>query len=421
MTPRERLQAVLEHRPADRLCVDLGAGGQTGIGVCALHRLRQAILHDRDYLVKVYEPYQMLGQVDDDLRRALALDVVGIPTRCTMFGFTTDGWKPFTMPDGTTCLVPGGFNVTRDNNGDYLMHPQGDLTCPPCARMPSDGYFFDSIPRQRPILEDQLDPNDNLEEFEVLSEQDLQYYHEQVTRAYQDSDYGIYLTIGGAAFGDIALVPAPWLKDPKGIRDVEEWYISLVKRPWYIKAVFDRQLEIALKNIELLAGRLGNRVQVAFVSGTDFGTQESTFCSLQTFRDLFKPYLKAVCDQIHRLTNWKVFVHSCGAIYPLIPELIEAGVDVLNPVQCSAAGMDPRQLKKEFGKDLVFWGGGVDTQRTLPFGSPEEVYRQVRERIDIFFEDGTGYVFSPIHNILSNVPVENILAMFKAVNDARGL
>jgi len=128
-----------------------------------------------------------------------------------------------------------------------------------------------------------------------------------------------------------------------------------------------------------------------------------------------------VCDQIHRLTKWKVFVHSCGAIYPLIPEFIDAGVDILNPVQCSAAGMDPKRLKREFGRDLVFWGAGVDTQNTLPFGTPDEVYREVRQRIEVFFEDGTGYVFSPIHNILSNVPVENILAMFKAVNDARGL
>lgn len=421
MTPRERLKATLEHRPVDRLCVDLGAGGQTGIGICALHRLRQAILGTRQDLVRVWEPYQMLGEVDEDLRKALALDVIGIPTPCTMFGFKNEGWKRFTMPDGTPCLVPGSFNVTRDSNGDYLMHPLGDTSLPPCARMPYDGYFFDSIPRQRPINEQDLDPADNTEEFTCLTDEDLAYYKDQVDTAYSQTDYGIYLTIGGAAFGDIALVPAPWLADPKGIRDVEEWYISTVSRRWYIEAVFDRQLEVALANIELLARTLGNKVHVAFVSGTDFGTQESTFCSVETFRQLYKPYLKAVCDHIHKLTNWKVFIHSCGAIYRLIPEFIDAGVDVLNPVQCSAAGMDPKRLKREFGKDIVFWGGGVDTQRTLPFGSPDEVYRQVRERIDIFFEDGTGYVFNATHNILSNVPVENILAMFRAVNDARGL
>jgi uroporphyrinogen-III decarboxylase len=125
-------------------------------------------------------------------------------------------------------------------------------------------------------------------------------------------------------------------------------------------------------------------------------------------------------DKIHELTGWKIFIHSCGAIHDLIPDLIEAGFDVLNPVQVSATGADAKRLKSEFGKDLVFWGGGVDTQKTLPFGTPEEVYREVRERIDIFSEGG-GYIFNSIHNILSNVQVENILAMFRAVNDARGI
>jgi len=421
MTPRERLQATLNHKPVDRLCVDMGAGGQTGIGVCALHRLRQAVLGDPDYRVRVHEPYQMLGEVDDALREALGLDVIGVPTPGTMFGYRAQGWKPFTMPDGTPCLVPGRFNFTRDPSGDYLMYPEGDTSVPPCARMTYDGYFFDSVRRQDPIDEDQLDPKDNLEEFGPISDGDVRYYVDAVDRAYNRSNYGIYITIGGAAFGDIALVPAPWLKHPKGIRDVEEWYISTFTRPAHVKAVFERQCEIALANIERLAKALGNKVQVAFVSGTDFGTQSSTFCSVETFRDLYKPYMKAVCDQIHRLTTWKVFFHSCGAVYPLIPDFIDAGVDVLNPVQCSATGMDPKQLKKEFGKDLVFWGGGVDTQKTLPFGTPDEVYREVRERIDVFFEDGTGFVFNTIHNILSNVPVENILAMFRAVNDARGL
>ena len=184
-----------------------------------------------------------------------------------------------------------------------------------------------------------------------------------------------------------------------------------------MRQVFERQCECALKNIELLAGAVGDRVQVAFVTGTDFGTQTGLFCSAQTYRDLYKPFHKAVCDQIHRLTRWKTFIHSCGAVYPLIPEFIDAGFEVLNPVQCSAKGMDPRALKREFGRDLVFWGGGVDTQKTLPFGTPDEVYREVRERIEIF-SDGGGFVFNSTHNVQSNVPTENILAMFRAVRDS---
>ena len=164
---------------------------------------------------------------------------------------------------------------------------------------------------------------------------------------------------------------------------------------------------------------MGDKVQVVFVSGTDFGTQRGLFCSVDSYRKLFKPFHKAVNERIHELTSWKTFIHSCGSVYELIPDLIEAGFDVLNPVQCSAEGMEPRRLKKEFCKDIVFWGGGVDTQNTLPFGRPEEIYKEVCERIEIFAK-GSGFVFNGIHNIQSNVPTENILAMFKAVNDARG-
>jgi hypothetical protein len=419
MTPRERLGAVLEHKQADKLCVDFGAGGQTGIGVCAVHRLRQAVLGEKDYCVKVIEPYQMLGEIDEELRKALQLDVVGVGAIYNMFGFKNEGWKPFIMPvDGTEVLVPEKFNYAKDKNGDLLMYPEGDTSVSGCAKMPKNGYFWDSLRRQERIDESKLNPMDNCEEFKLLSDEDIEHFKKQVDYFYNNTDYVIYLTIGGIAFGDIALVPAPWLKNPKGIRDVEEWYISTAIRKDYVYKVFQKQCEIGLRNIEKLAKALGNKVQVAFVSGTDFGTQRAPFISIQTYRDLYKPFQKAINDKIHNLTNWKIFIHSCGSIYQLIPDIIEAGFDILNPVQCSAAQMDPVGLKKEFGDQLVFWGGGVDTQKTLPFGTPDEVYKEVRERIEIFNQNG-GYVFNSIHNVQSNVPTENILAMFKAIEDAR--
>ena len=227
------------------------------------------------------------------------------------------------------------------------------------------------------------------------------------------------MTLPGTAFGDIALVPAPWMKRPKGIRGVQEWYMATVTHRDYVMKVFEVQCECALKSIEKLAAAVGDRVQVVFVSGTDFGTQTGQFCSAQTYRELYQPFHKKVNDHIHKLTRWKTFIHSCGSVVPFIPDFIEAGFDVLNPVQCSARGMDPRWLKREFGRQLVFWGGGVDTQQTLPFGTPDQVYRQVRERIDIFAEGG-GFVFNAIHNIQSNVPTQNILAMFRAVKDSQG-
>jgi len=420
LTPRERLIKTLNHELPDRLCVDLGAGGQTGIGATALHNLNQALLHRYNEKVKIIEPYQMLGGVEEQLRKKLQLDVVGVEGPTTLFGFRNKDWKSFTMPGGTEVLVPGDFNYTKDDNGAFLIYPEGDLTVPPSAKMPENGFYFDAITRQEPIVEEELDPVFNAEDYGILSETDLQYYAETTRRLYEDTDYGIYVTLPGMAFGDIALIPATWRKETKGIRDIQEWYLSLIMRPDYVYEVFEKQCEIALKNIELLAKAIGNYAQAVFVSGTDFGTQDGLFFDVDTYRQLFKPFHKAVNDKIHELTNWKIFIHSCGAIYDLIPDFIEAGFDVLNPVQVSAAGMDAKTLKSEFGKDLVFWGGGVDTQKTLPFGTPDEVYREVRERIDIF-SDGGGYVFNTTHNIQSDVKVENLLAIYRAVNNARGI
>jgi hypothetical protein len=416
MTSRERLAATLDHREPDRLCVDFGAGFQTGMGAGAVHRLREALFGPTGRHVRVIEPYQMLGEIDEPLRQALGLDVVGVHGSGTMFGFKVQDWKPFDMFDGTPVLVPGRFNPTRADDGGWWMHPEGDTTVPPSAWMPKDAFFFDAVNRQRPLDDTQLNPADNCEEMEVISDDEVQHFATLARNCFDNTSYGIYMTLPGTAFGDIALVPAPWMKNPKGIRGVQEWYMATVTHREYVVRVFERQCECALKSIEKLASAVGDRVQVAFVSGTDFGTQSGQFCSVQAYRELYKPFHSAVNGLIHKLTGWKTFIHSCGAVRPFLPEFIEAGFDVLNPVQCSAKGMNPRELKQEFGKHLVFWGGGVDTQRTLPFGTPDEVYREVRERIDIFAPGG-GFVFNSIHNVQSNVPTQNILAMFRAVKD----
>ncbi len=422
MNSRQRLRATLNHEPPDRLCVDFGAGFQTGMGAAAVQRLRQAVLQENDCRVRVIEPYQMLGEFDETLRQSLRLDVAGVHPPGTFFGFRADeDWKPFELFDGTQVLVPEGFRTRVDDNGDLLIYPQGDLTAPPRGRMPSGGHFFDSIIEQEPIVESELDPADNCEEFIPLAAGDVNIIADEARRLAKETDYGIYLTLPGCGFGDIATVPAPWLKHPKGIRDVEEWYISTKLRPDYIRAVFDRQLEVAMDNVGRIIDTVGDDVDVAFISGTDFGSQNGLFLSVDTYRQLFKPYHVAINRLIHERTNWKTFIHSCGGVYELVGEFIDAGFDVLNPVQCSACGMDPETLKREFGQDVVFWGGGVDTQKTLPFGTPEEVYREVRERIDILFGDATGFVFNSIHNITSNVPTENILAMFRAVDDTRNI
>ncbi len=418
MNGRERLQATLSHQQPDRVCVDIGGTWVTGMHVSVVDKLRRAVLGDMDYRVRVVEPYQMLGEIDDELRAALGIDVVGRGGRTSLFGTDEQEWKPMTL-FGIEVLVPHNLNTTVDEaTGDLLGYPQGDTSVAPSVRMPKGGYFFDAIVRQEPIDEDRLDPEDNCEEFGPLGAEDTAHFRAARQWFEARPQYGAVAVIPGTAFGDIALVPAPFLKHPKGIRDVQEWYISTAMRRDYVKAVFERQCQIALANLETLIEIYGDVVQVAVVTGTDFGTQRGLFCSPDSYRELFKPYHTRVNRLIHEKTGWKTFIHSCGSVWDLLPDLIEAGFDVLNPVQCSAAKMDPRALKREFGRELVFWGGGVDTQKTLPFGTPDEVYRQVRERIEVF-NDGGGFVFNTIHNILGNTPVANVQAMFRAIRDSQ--
>jgi len=418
MNSRERLARTLDHEEPDRVCVDFGATPVSGMHVSAVSRLREDLLGDKGYRVKVVEPYQMLGEIDDELREALGIDVIGTPARKSIFGTQNTDWKPFTLFDGTEVLVSGDFNATlEEGTGRLLMYPEGDRSVPPSGVMPEGGLFFDAIIRQEPIDEAKLDPADNLEEFGLLKEEDLAYYRAATERMEERSELGALLVIPGTAFGDIALVPAPFLKHPKGIRDVEEWYVSLAMRRDYVHAVFEKQCEIALKNVETLIDLLGDRVQVAMITGTDFGTQRGPFISNATYRDLFRPFHSRVNALIHEKSSWKTFTHSCGSVYKLLPDFIEDGFDVFNPVQCSAADMDAARLKREFGEQLVFWGGGVDTQQTLAFGTPDDVYREVRERIDIFAPGG-GFVFNTVHNVQGDTSTENLVAMFRAIRDS---
>jgi hypothetical protein len=419
MTPRERVEAALAHTEPDYVPLDLGSSTVTGMQVNSVYRLRQALeLDPPGTPVKVIEPYLMLGEVAPDLQDALGVDVTGLWAPRTYFGYPYENWKEWRLFDGTPVLVPELFNTEPAPDGSIYQYPQGDKTVPPSGHMPKDGFYFDSIIRQEPIDEERLNPEDNLEEFGPISEDDLQYFGAEAERLYRESGRGILASFGGTAFGDIALVPAPWLKHPKGIRDVAEWYMSLVSRRDYVYRVFERQCEIALQNLERIHQVVGERVTAVRVTGTDFGAQQGPFISPKAYRDLFMPFHRAVNDWVHEHTTWKTFIHSCGSLQALLPDFIEAGFDILNPVQCSAAGMDPKELKDRYGNKLTFWGGGIDTQHTLPFGTPQEIDRQVRERMEVFGPGG-GFVFAAVHNIQAGVPTENLLALFQAVRRYR--
>jgi hypothetical protein len=418
MTSRERVEAALNHQEPDRVPLDLGASAVTGMHAVSVYMLRQRLGLDLPGMpVKVVEPYQMLGEIAPDLMDALGVDVVGLGGPRTLFGFKNENWKPWTLFDGTPVLVPEGFNTDPEPNGDILMYPEGDRNAPPSGRMPKGGFYFDTIVRQPPVNDATLDVEDNLQEFVPITDEVLEHFRSEAERLHQ-TGRAILANFGGTAFGDIALVPVPWIKHPRGIRDIAEWYMSTVSRSDYVYAVFDRQCEIALANWEKILGVVGDRVSAVFVTGTDFGTQHGPFISPDVYRELFKPFHKRVNEWIHQKTPWKSFIHSCGSVRMFLDDFIDAGFDILNPVQCSATGMNPYELKAKYGDRLTFWGGGVDTQFTLPFGKPDDVRREVEARVRTFGQGG-GFVFNTIHNVQARVPQNNLAALYDTFQTTR--
>jgi len=418
LTSRQRVELALAHEEADRVPLDLGGGLVTGMHVSSVYKLRQALgLDSPGTPVKVVEPYQMLGEIGPDLMDALGVDVVGVGRPTNAYGFRNDGWKPWSAFGGVPLLVPGEFPIDPEPNGEILMYPCADRSAPPCARMPKAGFYFDAIVRQDPIDDEHLDVADNLEEFGPISDEAIDHIRAEVERVLP-TGRAILGDFGGTGFGDIAFVPGPTLRHPKGIRDLEQWYMSYVTRPQYIYDVFDRQCEIGIANLARIHAAIGDAITAVFVTGTDFGAQHAPLISPKTYRTLFKPFHVRVNEWIHANTGWKTFIHSCGSIWRLLDDIVGAGFDALNPVQTSAAEMDPVRLKQTYGDRISFWGGGIDTQRALPFGTPEEIRAMVHERMRIFGRGG-GFVFNTIHNVQAEVPVENLLALYRAVDEFR--
>lgn len=415
MNSRERLIATLNHQTPDRLPIDLGATSQTSINASTLYQFRKALGLDSHRLM-ITEPSQLLGEVEQDILNLLGVDVVGLWNTTTCFGYQNKDWKEWSMDDGTPVFMGGGFTYDEDSQARKLVYPHGDRTAEYSAIIPKGGSFFDSVTREPfdfDLDEEDLTPlEDFKDDFAIATDEEARHWEKKSIDLYENTEYGIVGMLGGGALGDAAVIPGPAVRHPKGIRRVDDWLLAHVMYPDYIKAVFRYQTDIMLKNLEIYKQAVGDRIQVIWISGTDFGNQRSGMISLQTFRELYKPYYKEINDWVHKNTSWKTFYHTCGAVYDFLDDFADMGLDCLNPLQLSANGMDADTIKANYGDKFTFWGGGVDTQHTLPFGTPEEVRRQVRERIDILSKDG-GFVFNTIHNIVANVPPENLIAMYE--------
>ena len=415
MTSRERVEKALNHEEPDRVPVDLGASYVSGIMASSYDRLKKHLgLTGRK--TRVFELYQMLAEMEQPVIERLGVDVVGVFPPGGLFGIRNERWKPFVMFDGTEVEVPGDFNYRVGDNGDLLLSPKGDTSKPPCARMPKGGYYFDAIV-QPPLPPDaEPDPKDYTRAFGLHSDEELEVIRETAERLYRETSYALLGNSGKGGLGDLPFLVGVGVENPGGIRNPADWMAAHLLNKSYIHDVFAAQTENCIENLKLFKQAVGDRICAIMISGTDYGTQRGELFSVELFRELYLPYYRRMNDWVHENTSWKTWYHCCGSIYRLLPTIIEMGVDVLNPVQCSAVDMEPRKLKQEFGDKLVFWGGGVDTQKTLPFGTPEEVAAEVRERIRILALGG-GFVFNPIHNVQHGVPPENLLAAFDAVKE----
>ncbi|MBM3473630.1 MAG: methyltransferase [Armatimonadetes bacterium] len=397
MTSRERVLAALNHEEPDRVPLDLGGSFVTGIAATSLHHLRKHLgLADRP--VKVYDAYQMLGEVEMDLVERFRLDCLPVEPPSLTMGLRNENWKPWRLMDGTEVLMPGQFQVEVAPNGDWLFPPGS-----PACRMPKDGFYFDTIGYADFHLDWEPPP---LEQFRqafagrTIPDEDLEFLRNRAEPLRQHTDKALIL----GAWPYLGLAYTGSLTD---------WWALLGRDPGYVKELFAISTEWSLRSLAQLWDALGESIDVIAMSGLDFGTQRSEWFSPEVFAEVYFPYLREQFQWVRTHTTWKTFEHSCGSIPNLIPYLIEAGLDALNPVQTSAAGMDPLWLKQTFGDRLTFWGGGVETQSTLPFGMPEQVRAEVAERIRVFAPGG-GFVFCPIHNIQPNTPPANIEAAYAA-------
>ena len=416
MTGKKRIQAALSHYEADYFPLDFGSTNVTGIHVKMIAELRRYYgLEDRP--VKVVDPSQMLGEVDDELVQLWNIDTIRVAGRTDGYGHLQENFVDKRLPWGQTVLLPQAFKMKEEQGHTYVF-PQGDSTCSPTAVMPEGGYFFNVIERAPTVeIDAELNIEDNLEEFVLLKEADLFYWKNALEKA-RATGRAVVANIGGTAIGDIGRVPAVHLKHPKGIRRVADWYMSIVLRTDFLKELFDRQSDIAIQNLEKINQIAGHCIDVLYVCGTDHGTQTGQFCTAETLSDLYGPAYRKINDWVHRHTAWKTFKHSCGAIEPLLDTFIDCGFDIINPVQINATGMDPYVLKKTYGDRICFWGGGIDTQRVLQFGTPQQVKDQARQLCAIFGAGG-GFVFSAVHNVQANVPLENMVALMDAIGEIR--
>ena len=408
-TSRERVMSAVAHREPDRVPVDFGGHRSSGIMAIAYARLKEALgITSGD--IYVYDVVQQLAIVEPEVLDRFGIDVIELGRG---FALEEADWRDWVLPDGTPCKIPSFIHPVRVGDDWHVYHADGTLiaiqkagslyfeqTCFPLMGT-ADTQFADLQTPQEKVLWSAMssppaplgfDP-DGLAALEAGA---------RALRA--RSDRAIIGLFGG---NQLELGQMLFRND--------QFFLMMAGEPQRTHKFLDKLVEMHLANLEKFLSAVGPYVDIVMF-GDDLGMQTGPQISPKMYHEFFQPRQKLMWNRAKELSQAKVMLHCCGGVYPLIPGLIDAGLDILQPIQTTSDNMEADRLKSEFGRDLCLWGGGSNTRDVLPLGTPEQVVEDVRRRVDVL-NPGGGFVFQQIHNIMADVPPENVISMFDAVND----
>lgn len=403
MTSRERVLKAVNFQKPDRIPIDLGGIRASGINAALYDKLKRRMgIHTP---TKIHDTMQILAEIDLEVLERLHIDVVPLDA-CDVLWASMDAEQGVRKKlfCGVDVYFPSDTNIGVENDESWSLRNTEGSTF---ARMPKDGFYFDFI---RPTMSaTRIDP-EAFRPLDTVPDKLLEAMANRAAFLHEHTDKAI---LGwGSCISLMGL--SALLADNITQGSLDQWLIMLMQEKETAHDMMGRFVDAVIGQTELYHQALGDRVFTWGVASDDAGTQRSELLSPDLFAEMIKPHYKRLCDWVHTHTNWKTYLHSCGSIYHYIPHWIEAGIDILNPVQISAANMEPERLMESFGGKVVFWGGGCDTQKVLPLGTSEEIGEHVRHNIEVFGSGEGGYVFTQVHNIQQNVPVENVEAMFDA-------
>jgi len=406
MKRRERVMAALNHEEPDRVPIDLGGHRSSGIAAIAYARLRQH-LHLEPRSIRVYDPVQQLAVIDQDVLDLFHVDTVELGRA---FALDDEHWVDWTLPDGTPCQMPVWAAPER-RDGQWILKNHEGITV---GQMPDGALYFEQC--HWPYLD-----HDDLDRLPQALEETIWVAIKSPPGPLTEGQDGRQRLAEGArrlrAQTDravIGLFGGNLLEIGQFLYRIDNFLMLLAGNPKRAHEFLDRLVALHLAALEDYLAAVGDSIDI-ILFGDDLGMQEGPQMSPSMYEEFFKPRHSKMWHRAKELANVKVMLHCCGGVEPLLPHLIEAGLDAINPVQISCKGMHPESLKHKFGNDLTFWGGGCDTHRILAGGTPQQIRDHVRTQLEML-KPGGGFVFQQVHNVLANVPPENIVAMLEAAH-----